>query len=294
MMLAQTYCVLSCARCRSIIANSAKMDEASPIRRRQHADDPGSNVDPSSSSVAIDDGANSDDSSKKRRNMHLQLGPLVISGAAIDRAMAKIGTFTSKLTMDTLRPLPLFMGVTTGSPSFCFAADAFSFPISFTGQQSSTVENNKITSRLSRNLHYFATNYAFMALCTILIVALMHPGMLLYVGITWAAWWLHFVIIREDVKLVVMEKNLNDIFTPKRRSLILTAWTVWVGIAKCFKPSLKAMVISSALVFFHALLRDPSKLAGDIVRTKTRDLGSPSNSDGSTSPVLVEAHDAAV
>lgn len=267
-------------------------------RRRQHADDPGSNVDSSSSSVAIDDGANSDDSSKKRRSMHLQLGPLVISGAAIDRAMAKIGTFTSKLTMDTLRPLPLFMGVTTGSPSFCFAADAFSFPISFTGQQSAdkNLSPGKITSRLSRNLHYFATNYAFMALCTILIVALMHPRMLLYVGITWAAWWFHFMIIWEDVKLVVMEKNLNDIFTPKRRSWILTAWTLWVAVAKCFKPSLKGMVISSALVFFHALLRDPSKLAGDIVRSKTRDLGvsSPSNSDGSTSPVMVEAQDALV
>lgn len=275
------------------------MDEASPIRRRQHADDPGSNVESSSSSVAIDDGANSDDSSsKKRRNMHLQLGPLVISGTAIDRAMAKIGTFTSELTMDTLRPLPLFMGATTGPPSFCFAADAFSFPISFTGQQSADKipSPGKITSRLSSNLHYFATNYAFMALCTILIVALMHPGMLLFVGITWAAWWFHFVIIREDVKLVVMEKNLNDIFSPKRRSWILTAWTVWVAVAKCFKPSLKGMVISSALVFFHALLRDPSKLAGDIVRSKTRDLGalSPSNSDGSTSPVMVEAQDAAV
>jgi len=283
------------------------MDEASPIRRR-HAEDHGNNnAESSSSSVAIDDGTtNSDDSSKKRRNMHLQLGPLVISGAAIDRAMARVGTFTSKLTMDTLRPLPLFMGVTTGqSPSFCFAADAFSFPISFTTgghQQSSSAAENKnpsfgkITSRLQRNLNYFATNYAFMALCTILIVALMHPGMLLYVGITWAAWWLHFVIIQEDVKLVIMEKNLNDIFTPKRRSWILTAWTLWVAVAKCFKPSLKGMVISSVLVFFHALLRDPSKLAGDIVRSKTRDLGtlSPSNSDGSTSPVLVEAQDAAV
>ena len=109
--------------------------------------------------------------------------------------------------MDTLRPLPIFLGLT--GPSFCIAADAFSSPIYLTRQtDKSSIE--KLASRLSRNMNYFATNHAFLALCTILVVALMHPGMLLYVGITWSAWWLHVVTIREDVRLVVMEKDLND------------------------------------------------------------------------------------
>jgi hypothetical protein len=190
--------------------------------------------------------------------------------------------------MDTLRPLPIFLGLT--GPSFCIAADAFSSPIYLTRQtDKSSIE--KLASRLSRNMNYFATNYAFLALCTILVVALMHPGMLLYVGITWSAWWLHVVTIREDVRLVVMEKDLNDIFTPKHRSTILTVWTIWVAIAKCLRPSLKGMAISGALVLFHALMRDPAKVAGDIVVSRTKlSRGSSDSDDGSE--VVVEREDA--
>lgn len=140
-------------------------------------------------------------------------------------------------------------------------------------------------------MNFFATNYTFLALCTILVVALMHPGMLFYVGITWAAWWLHVVIIHEDVRLVIMEKDLNDIFTPKRRSSILTVWTVWVAIAKCLRPSLKGMAISGALVLFHALMRDPAKVAGDIVISRAKLSRGSSDSDDS-SEVLVEREDA--
>ena len=195
---------------------------------------------------------------------------------------------TSKLTLDTLRPLPLFLGVT--GPSFCFAADAFSPPISLSRQaDKSSLE--KLISRLSRNLNFFATNYAFMAMCTILVVALMHPGMLLYVGITWSLWWLHVVVIRQDVRLVIMNRDLNDIFTPKRRSWILTAWTVWVALAKCLRPSMKGMAISGALVLFHALMRDPSKLAANVVASRsTLSRGSSDSDDGSE--VMVEREDA--
>ena len=193
--------------------------------------------------------------------------------------------------MDTLRPLPLFLGVT--GPSFCIAADAFSPPISLKRQTDKSALE-KFLSRLSRNLNFFATNYAFLALCTILIVALMHPGMLLYVGITWASWWLHVVVIREDVRLVIMEKDLNDVFTPKRRSWILTVWTIWVAVAKCLRPSMKGMAISGALILFHALMRDPTKLAGDIVSSRSKSSLSRGNSDSDdNSEVMVERDDLA-
>ena len=143
--------------------------------------------------------------------------------------------------------------------------------------------------RFKRNLNYFATNYAFLALCTVLVVALMHPGMLLYVGITWVSWYMHVVMIREDVRLVILDKDLNEILTPKRRSWVLAAWTMWVAIAKCLRPSMKGLAISGGLVLFHALMRDPSKLAGDIVsshRTSRDQL----SDDGSE--VMVEREDA--
>ncbi|KAL7532427.1 hypothetical protein ACHAXR_007061 [Thalassiosira sp. AJA248-18] len=258
------------------------MTEQTPTRRRQ--------AEPSNTellaSFAHDDSGDNDDS-KKRRHMHLEMGPLVISGAAIDRVRARFVSFTSKLTVDNLRPLPLFLGLT--GPSFCIAADAYSPPISLSRQtDKSSLE--KFVSRLSRNLKFFATNYAFLALCTILVVALMHPGMLLYVGITWSLWWLHVVVIREDLRLVIMGKDLNDIFTPKRRSWLLTAWTVWVAFAKCLRPSMKGMAISGALILLHALMRDPSKLAGDIVASRSnRSMGSDSDEG---SEVMVEREDA--
>mmetsp|Transcript_23497 Transcript_23497/g.49702 ORF Transcript_23497/g.49702 Transcript_23497/m.49702 type:complete len:280 (-) Transcript_23497:239-1078(-) len=266
----------------------SSMSEQTPKRRHQGADP--SNVELLQSFVDVADGAaDSAEDSKKRRNMHFELGPIVISGAAIDRVRARFVSFTSRLTMDTLRPLHLFMGVT--GPSLCFSADAFSPPISLK-RQSDKSSLEKVFSRLSRNLNFFATNYVFMALCTVLVVALMHPRMLMYVGITWASWWLHVIIIREDLRLVVMNKDLNVVFNPKRRSWVLTAWTVWVAIAHCLRPSMKGMAISFALTFLHALMRDPSKLAGDIVSSRSsRSMSRGSSDSDDGSEVMVERDD---
>ena len=62
---------------------SSKSDNT-PTRRRQ--------AEPSNhdllASFATDD-SNENDDSKKRRNMHIQVGPMVISGAALDRVQAR-------------------------------------------------------------------------------------------------------------------------------------------------------------------------------------------------------------
>jgi hypothetical protein len=62
------------------------MEEESPIRRRLVEP----SVELSSSSFISKDDSTSNDDSKKRRNINLRLGPLVISGAAIDRVMARM------------------------------------------------------------------------------------------------------------------------------------------------------------------------------------------------------------
>ena len=61
--------------------------ETTPTRRRQ----------PEPSNLELLDSITSDESggrddSKKRRHMHFEMGPLVISGAALDRVMAKFGS----------------------------------------------------------------------------------------------------------------------------------------------------------------------------------------------------------
>ena len=45
----------------------------------------------------------------------------MLSGVAFDRLQARFVNVTRKLTLDTLRPLPLFLGVS--GPAFCFAPD---------------------------------------------------------------------------------------------------------------------------------------------------------------------------
>eukprot|EP00984_Skeletonema_dohrnii_P009977 scaffold3846_cov127-Skeletonema_dohrnii-CCMP3373.AAC.10 len=258
------------------------MATTTPARRRQVSNDE------LLSSIATDGGDRStSDDSKSRRHMHLELGPIVISGAALDRVRARIFSFTSKINIHTLRPLPVFLGVT--GPSFCIGADAFSPPISFSSEKTIN-KHEKCTSRISRNLAYFATNYTIMALGTVLVVALMHPGMLFYVGITWGLWWLHLVVLREDIKLVVMEKDLNEVLSPNRRSWVFYVWTFYVAVAKCLHPSLKGLAISGALVLFHAIMRNPAKLASDMVRSKSIASGAGDSDDDSK--VMVQHSDA--
>ena len=219
--------------------------------------------------------------------MHLELGPIVISGAVLDRVRARIFSFTSKINTHTLRPLPVFLGVS--GPSFCIGSDSFSPPITFSSDKT-IQKHEKFTDRISRNLNYFATNYTLVAFGTVLVVALMHPGMLFYVAVTWGLWWLHLIVLNEDIKMAVMDKDLNEILTPNRRSWILTVWTFYVGVAKCLHPSLKGLAISGALVLFHAIMRNPSNVAGDIVRSKAIASGSVDSDDDSK--VLVQHSDA--
>ena len=117
--------------------------------------------------------------------------------------------------------------------------------------------------------------------------------MLLYVGFTWGLWYLHITVIRDDIRLVIMEKNLNDILNPKRRSYILTALTLWVAIWKCLRPLLMGTAISAVLTVFHALMRDPKKLLlNGGVGSKSAVTGSADSDDESSgSEVIVERAD---
>lgn len=62
------------------------MSESTPTRRRQPEQ---SNTEFLASITGNDDDYAGHDDSKARRNLHLQMGPLVISGAAIDRVRAR-------------------------------------------------------------------------------------------------------------------------------------------------------------------------------------------------------------
>ena len=61
---------------------------ATPTRRRNPNDPSNLELSSSITNDNVNSSSNEDDS-KIRRNLHFQLGPLIISGAAIDRVMAR-------------------------------------------------------------------------------------------------------------------------------------------------------------------------------------------------------------
>lgn len=83
----------------------------------------------------------------------------------------------SRVSLDTLRPLPMFLGVNPTN-GLCFSSAAFTTPVRKIDK--STPE--KIKSRVQLNLHFFLTNYVLVASMVGIVVALMHPGMVSHNG----------------------------------------------------------------------------------------------------------------
>lgn len=162
--------------------------------------------------------------------------------------------------MDTLRPLPTFLGVT--GPAFCIAATAFAPPTKKLDKDAA----EKIGSRLKLNFAYFLTNYALILAGTAFVVALMHPSMLLLMGILVGLWHVHFLLDRAAIPMKYGGVDFGEIFTTSRRSLVLTILTVLVGVFKCLVPTLEVLAISGIAIFAHASMRDPQHVetCGDL------------------------------
>jgi hypothetical protein len=89
----------------------------------------------------------------------------------------------SRVSVETLRPLPMFVGVVTPaqqqqqqhstSKQLCFAGGAYTAPI----RKFDKASLEKVKSRVSLNFAFFLSNYALVATMVGLVVALMHPGM---------------------------------------------------------------------------------------------------------------------
>lgn len=156
------------------------------------------------------------------------------------------------MSLDTVRPLPMFMGVT--GHAFCFAPDAFTPPTKKLDK--STPE--KIKSRMKMNFAFFLSNYAVVAALVALVVALMHPGMLFSLGIVWALWSAHTYLISNE--LVIFNLNIGGLVSINRRSNALMVLTTIVTVWKCLPPAILFVAISGLIILSHAIMRDPSKV----------------------------------
>jgi len=162
----------------------------------------------------------------------------------------------SRVTMDTVRPLNMFLGIT--GPSFCFSPAAFNAPVKKLDK--STYE--KFQSRLKLNFAFFLSNYALVTVGVALVTALMHPGMVLLVGLICGLWALHNFLISNE--LIVFGRNIGTLISISQRETTLIVLTAFVTIWKCLKPTIIVIAISGGMIFAHALLRDPSHVtSGD-------------------------------
>jgi len=156
----------------------------------------------------------------------------------------------SRVSVDTLRPLPMFLGLNPVA-GFCLSATAFTPPV--TKLTKSTP--GKIRSRVQLNFAFFLSNYVLLAAMTGLVVALMHPGMVFFLGIVYGLWSLHSFLIRN--KLEVFGVPVHSLLTIQQRFYVLAVITAIVVIMKCLAPTLIFLAISLVLILSHAVLRDP-------------------------------------
>ena len=194
--------------------------------------------------------------------------------------MAYIG---SRVTVDTVRPLNMFLGIT--GPSFCFSPAAFNAPVKKLDK--STYE--KFQSRLKLNFAFFISNYALVTTGVALVTALMHPGMVISVGLIWGLWALHKFLISNEV--ILFGRNIGMLLSISRRSTVLIILTAIVIITKCLKPTITVIAISGAIILVHALLRDPSHItSGDFQTSSGKESMSDDDSveNSHESEVLVE------
>jgi len=193
-------------------------------------------------SSGTDDEKNAGSTGKPSINFDLSTIQAYVTGMA--------GYIGSRVTMDTVRPLNMFLGIT--GPSFCFSQAAFNAPVKKIDK--STYE--KFRSRLRLNFAFFLSNYALVTAGVAIVTAFMNPGMVISVGLIWGLWALHKFLVSNE--LIVFGRNIGTLVSITHRSVALTILTGFVIAWKCLKPTITVISISGIIIMTHALLRDPS------------------------------------
>ena len=159
---------------------------------------------------------------------------------------------SDRVTLDTLRPLNLFLGLT--GPSWCLSPGAFAPPTKHVDK----TMFEKIRARVRLNFAFFLSNYALVAFGVAVVIAMSHPGMLLFVGAVWLLWMAHAFLI--DHELIIFGTNVGMLLSITQRSTLLSVLTIIVVIWKCLVPLIVFVAISGIIILSHALMRDPKHI----------------------------------
>ena len=177
----------------------------------------------------------------------------------------------------------MFLGIQENKTghSFCLAPAAFT-TLPAADDQKSVWDH--LHSRLALNGALFLTNYALVAGGVAVVIALLHPGMLLVLAAVSALWWCHDYLIHQTVKLG--SHNIGTLLTINQRSTVLTFLTLLAIVWKCLLPVVSFVVVSGILIGLHAISRDPQHIE------QCSQQSASNNSD--TSPLLTRYDNAAV
>lgn len=200
---------------------------------------------------SLDVASGSDDATKPRAGNDQQALPFDLPTLKA-YASGMTSYVTSRVTMDTVRPLNMFLGIS--GPTFCMSPEAFNPPIRKVDKSSP----EKFQSRLKLNFAFFLSNYAVVTAGVAFVVALMHPGMLFALALLWGLWGLHWYLISNEI--ILFGRNIGTLVSISHRSTALAVITVLVIVWKCLVPAITVVIISGLMIFAHALFRDPKQI----------------------------------
>jgi PRA1 family protein len=187
----------------------------------------------------------------------------------------------ANVSLATLRPLPIFLGLREADGDegvgLALSHDAFSPPLA--GGRSGTVA--MIKSRIRDNWSFFLSNYCLVAAMVALVVALMHLGMLLVLGILYGMWSFHGYLIKHEV--VVFGIGVHTLLSVQQRFYVLFAISTVVILWEWFAPVVLFVMLSGVIILTHASLRDTTHLNEISQRGAhhmSRGIGGTTNSDG--------------
>jgi len=159
----------------------------------------------------------------------------------------------NRVSLETLKPLPEFLGLTsTAEEGLQLSSRAYNSPSLARGFSAT------IWSRIKDNSNYFTTNYCLVAAMVALVVTLMHPSMLLVVGLVVALWWCHGYLIKHEV--VVAGVPIHAVGTIQQRFYFLLAISFVLVVWFCLVPTFLFASLSGFIILTHATLRDTTHL----------------------------------
>jgi PRA1 family protein len=156
--------------------------------------------------------------------------------------------------VETIRPLNVFLGLSPGSNGIIVSPKAFSSPTTTLDMSCPS----RIWRRVKLNFTYFVSNYVMIAFMVAVVVALMHPVMLLILTIVHGLWWMHGFLIRHEV--VLFGTSVQNLMTVQQRFYVLFIITSFVIVFECLVPFVIFVGISMLIILTHSLLRDASQL----------------------------------